>query len=211
MWFIDAVRQMKGKPAMIPGCTRMDFPQFLVEWGCKVGAEIGVYKGEFTEQFCKAGLRMYAIDPWIAFPGQGRTQQVQERQDFLFSHACRTLAPYGMGPGSGVFRMTSMEAIEDFSDGSLDFVYIDGDHSFRHIAADICEWEKKVRSGGVVSGHDYFNTRATARNIVCNVQAVVDAYTKAFEIDNWFVFGELDPEKEPNRKERFLSWMWIKK
>ena len=143
MWFIDAVRQMKGKPAMIPGCTRMDFPQFLVEWGCKVGAEIGVYKGEFTEQFCKAGLGMYAIDPWIAFPGQGRTQQVQERQDFLFSHACRTLAPYGMGPGSGVFRMTSMEAIEDFSDGSLDFVYIDGDHSFRHIAADICEWEKK--------------------------------------------------------------------
>ena len=211
MRFIEAVKQLKGRPVRIPGCTRMDFPQLLVDMGYKVGAEVGVYKGEYTEKFCQAGLGMYAVDPWMAFPGQGRTQQVQERQDFLYGHACRTLAPYGLVPGGGIIRKTSMEAVGDFTDGSLDFVYIDGDHSFRHIAADICEWEKKVRAGGVVSGHDYFNTRAAAVNIVCNVEAVVDAYTKAFEIDNWYVFGLTDPAEEPNRKERFLSWMWIKK
>ena len=212
MKFFDTVRQISGRPARIPGCSRMDFPQFLVQRGYKVGAEIGVYKGEFTERFCQAGLKMYAVDSWMAFPGQGRTQQVQERQDFLYGHACRTLAPYGISPEDGtIIRKTSMDAVGDFADGSLDFVYIDGDHSFRHIAADICEWERKVRPGGVVSGHDYFNTRAASRNIVCQVKAVVDAYTKAFEIDNWFVFGLTDPAEEPNRKERFLSWMWIKK
>ncbi len=48
-----------------------------------------------------------------------------------------------------------MDALEDFEDNSLDFVYIDGDHNFKHISEDIYEWTKKVRSGGIVSGHDY--------------------------------------------------------
>jgi len=108
-------------------------------------------------------------------------------------------------------RKTSMDAISDFKDNSLDFVYIDGDHAFQHIANDIVAWNKKVRSGGIVSGHDYFNTNPKANNVLCQVKSVVNAYTEAFGINPWWLFGELDPTKEPNRKERFLSWMWIKR
>lgn len=205
MKIIDAVKIKQGK-FEIPDCTRNDFPEFLVEYGCKVGAEIGVYKGEFTEKLCKAGLKMYAVDPWMAFLGQGETQNRQKRQDHLYAHAGRVLAPYDCK----LVRKTSMEAVKDFKDGSLDFVYIDGDHSFKEIAADIYEWEKKVRRGGIVSGHDYFNTIPEARNVLCQVEAIVDAYIKAFKIENWWILGELDPIKEPNRKERFLTWFWIK-
>ena len=93
-----------------------------------------------------------------------------------------------------------MDALGDIPDGSLDFVYIDGDHNFRHVAEDIFEWSKMVRSGGVVSGHDYWNTPPFARNTICQVKAVVDAYVKLFEIDLQVIKGD-----------KFPSWLWIKK
>jgi predicted O-methyltransferase YrrM len=49
-----------------------------------------------------------------------------------------------------------MEAVKDFKDESLDFVFIDGNHQYSYVLEDITEWSKKVRSGGIVSGHDYF-------------------------------------------------------
>jgi len=196
-----------GLPFEIKDCSRDELPGFLVSKGFKVGAEIGVYKGEYTEKFCKAGLKMFGIDPWVAFPGQGRTQQVQSRQDFLFGHATRLLAPYDCT----LIRKTSMEAFTDFKDESLDFIYIDGDHSFRGVAEDLYEWAKKVKKGGVISGHDYFCTIPEARNIVAQVAPVVDAYVKCFKIPNFYTFGRSKPLSEEKKDDRYLSWMWIKK
>lgn len=48
-----------------------------------------------------------------------------------------------------------MDVVKQFKDESLDFVYIDGNHSFQHVVNDLCEWEKKVKVGGIVAGHDY--------------------------------------------------------
>lgn len=206
MKLIEGIKT-KGRPFRIPDSSRADFPEFLVEMGYKIGAEIGVYKAEFTEKLCKAGLKVYAIDPWKSFEGAGRHQNRQERQDFLYSHAQRVLKPY---PDCTIIRKTSMDALKDIKDGSLDFIFIDGDHSFRYIAEDVFEWPRKVRKGGIVSGHDFFDTPPHARNLVCQVKSVINAYTWAFGIENWYLFGHTNPEDEPNRKERFLSWMWIK-
>lgn len=182
--------------------SRSNLPKFLVEHGCKVGAEVGVYKGEFTEKFCKAGLTMYAIDPWKAFNGQGRIQQKQARQDFIYGHAKRVLAPYNCE----LIRRTSMDALELFEDESLDFVYLDGDHSFMPVAEDIFHWEKKVKRGGFVCGHDYDLTRPHSRNAIIHVRPVVDAYCEVFGIDNLYVFGKTDESKN----DRYASWMFQK-
>jgi hypothetical protein len=183
--------------------TRDDLPQFFVDKGYKVGAEIGVYKGEFTEKFCKAGLKMYAIDPWMAFDSQGRTQRVQERQNFLYEHTKRFLAPY---PNCVVLRATSEDALYLVKDGSLDFVYIDGDHTFKHVAHDIEEWSKKVRKGGIVAGHDYYCTSVGANNVIMQVKHVVDAYCKTFGIENLVVFGKDDSTKDNS----YPSWYFLK-
>lgn len=202
---LQDIIKLKGKPIEIPDYSRDNLPQFFLEMGYKVGAEIGVYKAAFTEKFCKAGLKMYAIDPWLAYTGAGRTQQEQDRQDFLHGHTERTLAPY---KDCTIIRATSMNALKQFIDGSLDFVYIDADHSFRHIAEDLVEWSKKVRSGGTVSGHDYFYYGPRSTNLICQVEPVVDAYVKAFAINNLYVFGKL--EKPKSNDDRVLSWMFIK-
>ena len=203
MKIIDGIK-LKGRPAEIPGCSRGDLPQFFVDMEYKIGAEIGVYKGAFVEKFCKAGLKMYAIDSWQGYSGGGKNQAIQARQDFLYGHAKRTLAPY---TNCTIIRTTSMDAVRQFKHGSLDFVYIDGDHSFRYIAEDLVEWAKRVRSGGAVSGHDYFYYGPES-DLVCQVGPVVDAYIKTFEIPNFYIFGKTENPKD--KDDKYPSWMFIK-
>lgn len=174
---------------------RSDLPLFFVKQGYKRGAEIGVYKGELTTMLCDAGLFVYAIDPWIAYS----EEQSQKRQDFLYGHAQRALARFN---NCSIIRKTSMDAVNDFEDESLDFVYIDGDHSFKAIACDIVEWQKKVRSGGAVAGHDYYGQSSKY------VKVVVDAYVNAHDIKNLHIFG--NRRKWVERGDRHHSWMWIK-
>jgi len=186
--------------------SRNDLPILFKEIGYRVGVEIGTHKGEFTKEFCKAGLKIYTIDPWMGFSGQGRTQKVQYVQDSYYEDAKKILIPF---ENCSIIRKTSMDALEDFKNSSLDFVYIDGDHNFRHTASDIYEWSKKVRIGGVVSGHDYFNTLPTSSNVVCHVKSVVDAYVKMFEIDNFYLYGGIETAKHGD-PDKYFSWLWIK-
>lgn len=206
MKLIDGIKKI-GLPYQIPNCSRDELPAFFKEMGYKVGAEIGVFRGEFTKKFCEVDLKMYAVDPWIGYVGAGRSEKVQDKQNINLQHAKKNLAPY---PNCKIIRKTSMDAVKDFKDGSLDFVYIDGDHRFKYIAEDIFEWEKKVRSGGAVSGHDYFFTNPRATNVICHVGPVVDAFVKVKGIKNFYVFGRTKPQKKARKNDRTLSWMWIK-
>lgn len=176
-------------------------PQFFKEYGFQIGAEIGVFKGEFTEKFCQAELIMYAIDPWMAYKGAGRTEQKQEKQDAQYEETVKRLEQYDCR----ILRKTSMEALKYVNDGELDFVYLDGDHSFRHIAADLVEWSKKVRKGGIVAGHDYFCTSPWATNVICHVKPVVDAYVQVYDKD-FYIFGKIGTGKN----DQYHSWMFIK-
>ncbi len=200
MRLIDGVK-LQGRPAVIHECPRESLPEFLVSQGYKVGAEIGVYKGAFTARFLQVGLKMFAIDPWMPFTGQGRSQHKQEVQDEIFNIAQVTLKPWTATGQCQIIRKASMEALANFRLGDLDFVYIDGNHEFPNGAQDLYEWNKIVRPGGVMSGHDYFNTPPHASNVLCHIKAVVDAYTGLYQIENWWVFGN----------PKYRSWMWIKK
>ncbi len=51
-------------------------------------------------------------------------------------------------------QMQSSEAAKRFKDQSLDFVFIDGDHDYAAARQDILVWREKVKSGGVLAGHD---------------------------------------------------------
>lgn len=200
MKIIDAIKEQKGQRVKLKNVYRIDLPEFFVDMGYKVGAEIGVYKGQFTERFCKAGLKMYAIDPWRIYDDY-KNPKGQKRLDFQYEHTCRVLKPYDCT----IIRKTSMEALTDIKDESLDFVYIDGNHEFKYIAQDISEWAKKVRKGGVMSGHDY--VEAASSWCPCHVKYVVNAYVACFHIKNWYL-TDLNPNIHGD--ERTRSWFWIK-
>lgn len=204
---MDLIKAIKetGHPFEIPDCSRDDLPQFFVDMGYKAGAEIGVYKAEFSEKFCQAGLKLFAVDPWRIYKDYDNPRG-QARLDFQFEHSSRVLAPY---PDCQIIRKTSMEAVEDFEDESLDFVYIDGNHEFRYIAEDLFEWTKKVKKGGIVSGHDYFFNKTGTGAQIWHVAHVLKAYIASFGIQNWYLLGR--KETLPGEKrDKWRSWMFIK-
>jgi predicted O-methyltransferase YrrM len=52
-------------------------------------------------------------------------------------------------------KSLSWEAAELFTNSSVDFVFIDADHSYESVKKDINAWFSKVKPGGIFSGHDY--------------------------------------------------------
>jgi predicted O-methyltransferase YrrM len=49
----------------------------------------------------------------------------------------------------------SVEASKGFEDESLDFVYIDANHSYQSVKDDLNVWYPKLKVGGVICGHDF--------------------------------------------------------
>lgn len=204
--------KLKGKWVEIPDCSRDDLPELFETLGFKSGVEIGTYKGIYTETLAKSNLRVYTVDPWLSYSDypyfSSRPTQTepnfrnQNEMDSQYEEARRRLEKY---PNVTIIRKTSMEALNDFDDNSIDFVYIDGNHTFKYVAEDICGWIKKVKSGGIVAGHDYIY--ANPKDF--HVRHVVDAYVQAHAIQKFWVLGRkkrLDGEK----RDDWRSWMFFK-
>lgn len=65
-------------------------------------------------------------------------------------------------------KMASVEAASTYPNGSLDFVFIDGRHDYSSIMEDLNAWVPKVKSGGVIAGHDMIwgHDNAVARAVL---------------------------------------------
>ncbi len=197
--------KLRGKSVEIPDCSRNDLPAFFVEMGYKKGVEVGVYKGEYTEVLAKSGLEVFGVDPWLAYddyPYYTTRKQQQDLLDEQFAETKSRLMPYMK---TKLIRKTSMEAIQDFEDESLDFVYIDGNHAFKYVAEDMCEWMKKLKKGGALCGHDYIY----ANPLNFHVRHVVDAYVAAYGVRQLFILGRKHPDKSEKR-DPWRSWMIFK-
>lgn len=191
-------------PMEILKINRVIMAQTLHELGFKVGAEVGVAKGEHALTLCEQNpsVKLYCIDPWQGY--QDYADYTDEELERYYEETKSRLAPYNCL----LIRQPSMNAIPYFSDKSLDFVYIDGAHDFKNVAMDVCEWDKKVRPGGIVFGHDYKRSRNP--KAVQHVVDVIDGYTRAIGIKPWFILGMEGP-KDGIFREGTRSWMWVKK
>ena len=210
MRIIEGIKT-KGKGVEIPDVGRRQLPGFLAkDMGFKVGVEIGVQRAYFTRRLARTGMKIYGVDPWLAYGDYRDGEKYQIKQDKLYQIALDNVKEF---PNCELVRKTSMEAVKDFEDKSLDFVYIDGHHGFKYVTEDIFEWTKKVKIGGVISGHDYAYSKVTKNEnqpYILQVKYVIDAYTKAFKIKNWWVLGRKHKVKEGERRDQYRSWFWFR-
>lgn len=169
------------QPYKCEGFTRDMFAVLMSELGYKIGAEIGVMRGAYSESLCRSipGLMLKCVDPWCAF---NNTSTV--RNQGYFERASRRLRHFN----AELIRKSSMDAVNDFADESLDFVYIDELHEFDPVMMDLICWGKKVRCGGMISGHDYSNNYYRY-----GIIPAVDTYVKAHKIKKYYITDERDP------------------
>lgn len=197
--------QPKRMPCEIPNMGRDNLPELFKELGFRVGIEIGVYRGIYSEILCKGipGLKLYGVDPWKVYKPDYRDFSKQIYLTNAHKEAKERLKKYDVELIWGY----SMDAVKNFDDNSLDFVYIDGNHEFPYVTQDIIHWTKKVRPGGIVSGHDYLE-RAGKRNTL-HVIAAINGYTHCYRIYPWFVIGTKAMTPGVIR-DRSRSWMFVK-
>lgn len=190
----------------IPNMGRGQLAELFSELNFNVGAEIGVDRGKYSEVLCRANpnLHLYSIDPWLNSVYEAnvpeRTNYDQNYLEGRLQQALKRLEPYNCT----IIKKTSMDALDDFEDETLDFVYIDGNHNFPNVTNDLHYWSTKVRKGGIVSGHDYAYFSSSRNN---HVKHAVIAYTKAYGIKPHFVVGT---SHEAGTRDLIRSWFWVK-
>jgi hypothetical protein len=211
MKLIDAIKQ-KGNPYFIPDCSRDELPEFFKNLGFKVGVEVGVSWGQNIVDYAKAGLQIYGVDPWLSYEDEPYKKIISiegkyaKTIDHVYQYAKERTAPY---PNCTLIRKMSADAARDFPNRSLDFVYIDANHSFGYIAMDLMKWANKVKKGGVIAGHDYYSTESDRR--LRAIGPVVDAFAKVYDFTNWYVLGRKNEDREPNEKfDKNFSYMFFK-
>ena len=124
-------------------------------------AEIGVARGRFSAQLkatCRPALQAL-IDPWCLqdtgiYRSDGNNV-AQDKQDERFRKVTRRFASNTPGRECRVIRKFSADAVKDFEDKSLDWVYIDGNHSYEACLEDLRLWSDKVGDDGLLCGHDF--------------------------------------------------------
>ena len=192
-------------PTEIPNMGRDDLPALFNELGFGIGAEIGVDAGSYSLIICE-GMpklkKLYCVDAWTMYSGY-RDKFTQEKMDLAKARAIQRVSGYNVG----FIENFSMEAVKYIDDSSLDFVYIDANHEYPFVTQDIIHWSKKVRRGGIVAGHDYYET--TAVDSRCHVIPAVVGYTWAYKIKPWFVIGT-KAKIEGQIRDGKRSWMWVK-
>lgn len=117
-----------------------------------VMAEIGSYVGDSTEIFSECALKVHCIDPWQNGYDENDPSSykfdmavIEAQFDELVSRKTNIIK----------HKMTSVDGADLFEDGSLDFVYIDGLHTYKGVIDDITAWKQKVKPGRWIGGHDY--------------------------------------------------------
>jgi hypothetical protein len=120
-----------------------------------VGVEVGVCLAHTTEAFIK-GIKnlkkLYAIDNYPTFVDWDGSDWNQDRQNLMKKTAQEKMIPYKSKVE--FLHISSQEFVRTIEDESLDFVFIDGDHSYEAALKDFENYYPKIKNGGIFAGHD---------------------------------------------------------
>lgn len=169
------------KPDIFQIRDRLHFPEWLTANALTGhGVEVGVLFGEYSRHmlgFWPGRLTM--VDPWV-------NQDVRTYLDgcnavnLADAEATARASVAQFGDRATLLRMFSAEAAQTIPDGSLEWAYIDANHSYKFATADIAAWLPKVRSGGVLAGHDFYERHDAWQD--CGVKQAVQDFARVNDL-----------------------------
>lgn len=173
--------------------------------GQLTGVEVGVYRGDTSAVLLRSfpQLHLFMVDPWDTYApnhpyyisGDGCSRQTQKEQ-LQNLNAAKRSTDFAYDRRT-IITKTSLEAARQFSgladrlegkfDGRFDFVFIDGDHTYEAVKADIAAWWPLVNAGGLLCGHDIDHPRD--RRGVWGVRRAVEDHKAAVDAKDGLTFG----------------------
>lgn len=128
-------------------------------------AEVGVKAGWFAQEVIRLceGLELYVgVDLWRKQKHYDDGANVEDDMHEVFyemavNNTRRAVALHRPYAKVTLHREPSIVGAELYADNFFDMIYLDARHDFASVAEDILAWWPKLRCGGILSGHDYFN------------------------------------------------------
>ena len=140
----------------------------------KTTLEIGTYHG-FSSAYLLSAIKdnnygfLYSVDPRIKHIKIAYEHLKNISEDFELMEAFSAYIPS---------KYISCDyAVELTWDKSIDFLFVDGDHSTKSALSDLTKYEPYVNKGGLILCHDY---------MMPEVQPTVDGYFKS-RMDQYYI------------------------
>jgi methyltransferase family protein len=174
---------------------RIELAKMFAELGYKKGAEIGVCTGRYSRILLDTipDLQLLGVDPYRPYAGYTDFR----RQSTHNSNLALAREATGEFPNYTLMLAFGTEAAKWIADGSLDFVFLDGNHQYESVKQDIADWAPKVRKGGVISGHDYYEFRSGNGGVVQAVDEYAQEHGYEVNSTGW-TKGAHHDDKQPD-------------
>ena len=204
------IKDTDPKPYVLKDVHREELYQLFAELGYRVGCEIGLARGKNAQKMFEyiPNLKLFAVDAYKEHPQCSyKATAISRNMDDLYHASVKKQAYNRMqGKNAIIIEKFSEDAVRDIPDNSLDFVYIDGDHSYDFVILDMILWGRKVRKGGIISGHDYYDDKNKSSRRAKVTQAVND-YVRVHGIELYTTNEDHDFMR---KDDYYPSWLWVK-
>lgn len=134
-----------------------------------IGAEIGVWKGQSSQRFIRRAKHLHMVDPWsisaynqstdwlgIGYEGikeryeymvgSTKDEDYEKYYDSIYKGVCDKFKDKPVT----IHRMTSTEFFNSYSGEKLDWIYLDGEHSYESVYKDLNDCLKVMKEKGVI-------------------------------------------------------------
>lgn len=142
-----------------PPKSRDEIGKILEYEGHKIGVELGVQYGNFANRILqdwKSFEKLYLVDIWMQLDNYIDSANVNNTEQDIIYNTCKSnLKKYDQNKLIYIKNFTLSAA--SLIDEPLDFVYIDARHDYCGVTDDINTYWPKIKSGGIMAGHDYLN------------------------------------------------------
>lgn len=123
-----------------------------------VFVELGAHAGRSTAYMARIlnpNFSFFTVDEWKIYPYKKFIANLKNN-GITTEHVTPIIAD-------------SSEASRLFDPESVDFVFIDADHSYQGVLRDIVAWLPRMKKTGVIAGHDYHYANLGVIKAVCDL------------------------------------------
>lgn len=152
------------------------------------GVEVGTFRGDFAEAILSTGVeKLHLVDPWTFYPeyGADSCNQSNEEQEKIYQLVRLRFRECLKNGRVHIHRRFSVDAVLEFMDAPVPWVYLDANHQFDAVLTDLRAWEQVILPGGFLMGHDY-GEFPESKSINCDVRGAVEKFCKE---SDWKLIG----------------------